>query len=139
MSTGLKRAIVTAAILAGSAILSSKVQAQGPKSYPENSTNKTIHASTPTNLESRINFYNFGLIALDPGHDTVCNRPPVNGIYEKDLNLIVANMTSSLLRDKGHDVISTRKDGYGVNKDNIDVNNDKEVNLKDELDAIQIW
>lgn len=75
------------------------------------------------------------IIALDPGHDNKYLGDNVKKLLEGKLNLIMAEKLRDSLENKGYAVISTRKDGFGMNKNNMDVNKDNDVNLRDELDA----
>lgn len=51
------------------------------------------------------------VIVLDAGHGGEdCGAVGVNGVYEKDLNLALANLLAAQLRAAGHQVVLTRTD-----------------------------
>ena len=49
-------------------------------------------------------------IAIDPGHGGNDSGAIANGIYEKELNLDVSLRVEKLLKEKGIDVVMTRRD-----------------------------
>jgi N-acetylmuramoyl-L-alanine amidase len=80
------------------------------------------------------------LVVLDPGH----GAEEVGSVYrfsdgvvlqEKNLNLDIALRVAALLKDAGYRVVLTRDSDSGVNTQDLDLNGDDEVNVRDDLQA----
>lgn len=124
------RVLSTAAILAGSIVLSPKIQGPGSSGY----TGNTIYIAAVPPIESNLKSEN-ATIVIDPGHDDKYIGYHTKGIREEVLNLTLSKRLEGLLEDDGCNVMMTRNSGTRLNTKNLDINKDKKVDVKDELYA----
>jgi len=134
---GLKRSLAvisTTAILAGSAIFSPEAIAPESKDYEGN----IIYIASSPAIESRLKAED-AIIVIDPGHDDKYvgyHQWSKRGtIKEESLNLSLSKKLETILTESGGTVYLTRNSGERVNVQNLDLNGDKKINLKDELIA----
>jgi len=76
------------------------------------------------------------IIAIEPGHDSTYIGSRVNGAIEEDLTLSIAKKIDSLLILKGYPTYMTRTNNTRMNINNVDVNKDGCVNMRDDIDTI---
>jgi N-acetylmuramoyl-L-alanine amidase len=130
IGTGMKRAIVTAAILAGSAVLPSKIIVPDSEDYSKNST----YIVSALCVESKLKSEN-ATIVIDPGHDDKYIGYHTKNKKEEVLNLELSKRLEELLKEDGGNVHLTRDSGTRINTKNSDINRDGKVSVKDELFA----
>jgi len=133
MSTGLKRTVLTAAIIAGSIISQSRINAPDLDVY-----SGTYITSAPI-LESNLKAENATII-IDPGHDDKYVGRHVRDskgkkIKEEDLNLNLSEKLDTLLKEYGSTVYKTRNSGTRINVKNLDLDDKKGIDVKDEIVA----
>lgn len=119
----------TTAILVGSAIFPSKIIA--PDSYMYTNT---IYIPSFPSLESRLKTENATFV-IDPGHDTTYTGCHVNKLEEEILNLAFSKKMAKSFQEEGGKVHLTRTSGEKVNINNLNLDEFKIVDVKDELVA----
>lgn len=119
----------TTAILAGSAIFPSKIIAPDSDMY----TN-TIYIPSFPSLESRLKAENATFV-INPGHDTTYTGCHVNTLKEEILNLTFSKKMAKSFQEEGGKVHLTRTSGKKVNINNLNLDEFKIVDVKDELAA----
>ncbi|MGV8171983.1 MAG: N-acetylmuramoyl-L-alanine amidase [Candidatus Woesearchaeota archaeon] len=125
----------TAVILAGSAMLSPKVHAPAYDDYNGN----IIYIASAPSIESRLKAEN-AVFGIDPGHDDKyvgCHVKDSKGkkIKEEDLNLNLSEKLDTLLTEAGSEVHKTRSSGTRINVKNLDLDDEKGIDVGDEVAA----
>lgn len=74
-------------------------------------------------------------VLIDPGHGGDEYGFTIKKVKEKDINLNIAHYLKPLLEEQGYNVVLTREKDEEINKKKIDYNEDKKIDLKDEIIA----
>ncbi|MGV8141043.1 MAG: N-acetylmuramoyl-L-alanine amidase [Candidatus Woesearchaeota archaeon] len=96
--------------------------------------NIPIYVSSTLPLESRIKSED-AVIVIDPGHDDKYVGRHANGQKEEAINLEFAKKMKKSLEDMGGTVYMTRNSGARMNINNLNLDDKRQIDVKDELTA----